>query len=204
MGVALRGCSTNRHAPRAASVRYTGVKQHQQSYHTHVLFFMFFMLVDIFLRFMWSMNLPKKTKRARERETERGNDKPVTTKTTATAFIPPDSHACHAVRDISFCLSAQCASRRASPCSTVHGVHIKRRILRLRSTLHRRRSGLGRRRPSKPLSSSRRRGGRATTSRAAGVASPSPDRRLTPRGPPYPRQGRCSARRRRQRASRPS
>ena len=88
---------------------------------------------------------------------------------------------------------------RATGCASSDG------LPRLRSTLHRSRSGLGRRpRPSKPLSSSRRRGGRATTSRAAGVASPSPDRRLTPRGPPCPWQGRCSARRRRRRASRPS
>jgi hypothetical protein len=47
--------------------------------------------------------------------------------------------------------------------------------------------------------SSRRRGGRATTNHAAGVASPTPRRPLTPCGPPYPRRGRCSARRTRQR-----
>ena len=84
MGVALRGCSTNRHAPRAASVRYTGVKQHQQSYLT-CCFFMFFMLVDIFLRFMWVDESPHKNEiymRARARDPEERNDK-----TGCTAFI---------------------------------------------------------------------------------------------------------------------
>ena len=83
----------------------------------HVLFFMFFMLVDIFLRFMWVDESPHKNEiymRARARDPEERNDK-----TGYTAFIRTLTPV--TLSEISlYCLSTQCASRRASPC-TVHG-----------------------------------------------------------------------------------